>query len=142
MFFQKPLFVLRNRGAFSVDKIEVHNYCAPGGAEPALLPCFVVYREGLGSDAAYGAADLHIVLKKHLTHKIIIRVGHNEGPYAVRHPEIGLEDPEQGIPAKLKPLRQNHIVDVPQPVDLSEPGRYRYDKHAVSFVAGKKPGAL
>jgi hypothetical protein len=95
----------------------------------------VVHRKGLGSDAAYATADFYIMLEKEFPHKIIIRMGHNQRPVAMDHPEIGIEDPKQRIPAKLKPLGQNCIVNMPQPINIAEPGGYRCCEHINSLFS-------
>jgi hypothetical protein len=56
-------------------------------------------------------------------------VGHDQGPGGVVQTEIGSEDPEQGVPGKLKPCGQDRIVDMPKAVYITEPGAYRNCKH-------------
>jgi hypothetical protein len=134
MFLQLCFDILRDRGGCLVFKIVVNDYHRALDAESALLPRFVVDGKTFGPNAADSGMDLHRVLNVDLGHEIIVRMGHDKGPVIVEAIPIGDKVTEKGGPGHLEPLGQNHIVDVPQPVRIAEPGLNSYVEHSFRLL--------
>jgi hypothetical protein len=74
------------------------------------------------------------MLKVELIHKVIIRVGHDEGECLPFEPHVLIEDLEQRIPGQFKPDRGHGVVDMPQNVHVPETGRNGNTKHLLNLV--------
>jgi hypothetical protein len=129
MFFQELLFVLGDGNAFPFNKIVVDNHRRTLGAEPPFLPGFVAQRKRFGSYPFHKGFDFHITVKENLVQKIVVRVGHDQGPVLVGKAQGGTKDPKQGRPGRFKPDRQDHIVDMSQSVHVPKAGTYCHQKH-------------
>jgi hypothetical protein len=130
MGFQKPSFITRNRGRLFFNKIIMHDNRAAFRTEPASLPRLVVHGEGLCPYAAYGGVDFHIVLKKQLIHKVIVRMRHYKRPRFMGKVQVRRENPEQRVTRKFKPYGKHGIIDMPKSVNISESGAYSGTKHS------------
>jgi len=128
---EKFLFILRQEGSLPCSEIVMNNHGRAFNTQAVFLPGFMADGKRLVSDMAYPGTNFNFRPEKKLIDKIIIRMGHNEGPIFIE-PEIRGKNSENGIPGGFKPKGQYGVIDMSETVYVAEPWLYDHTVHGVS----------
>ena len=84
---------------------------------------------------AYPGANLYLVLKEKLAHKIVIGMSYNKGKCFHLKIEIRDKNPQKGIPGGFEPKGQRGVVDMPKAVCVAEPRLNNSSEHKLSIMS-------